>query len=138
MLDELGLVEMLPAHFEQYTDRCGIKVDFQPNGLENRLPAEIEITVFRIIQEALVNVARHARAGEVAVRLACRDGALHLEIEDDGCGFDYTSIDQLSSGISDMQDRAYLVGGVVAVDSSPGAGTCVSCDLPLTTGRPVP
>jgi signal transduction histidine kinase len=132
MLDDLGLVEMLLAHFEQYTDRCGIRVDFQHSGLENRLPPEIEITVFRIIQEALMNVARHAKAGEVTVRLACRGGALHLEIEDDGCGFDPAGIDQPSSGISDMQDRAYLVGGVVTVDSSPGAGTCVSCDLPLT------
>jgi signal transduction histidine kinase len=132
MLDDLGLVEMLPAHFEQYTDRCGIKVSFQHSGLEKRLPVEIEITVFRIIQEALVNVARHAGASEVTVRLVCQGGALHLEIEDDGCGFDPAGIDQPSSGISDMQDRAYLVGGVVTVDSSPGAGTCVSCELPIT------
>jgi signal transduction histidine kinase len=138
MLDELGLVEMLPAHFEQYTDRCGIKIDFQHKGLEKRLPAEIEITIFRIIQEALVNVARHANAGEVAVRLVCRGGAVYLEIEDDGRGFDPSGIDQPSSGISDMQDRAYLVGGVVTVDSSPGAGTRVSCQLPLTASGPAP
>jgi signal transduction histidine kinase len=132
MLDDLGLVEMLPAHFEQYTDRCGIKVDFRHTGLEKRLPPEIEITVFRIIQEALLNVARHAGVSEVSVRLACRGGALHLEIEDDGCGFDPARVDQPSSGISDMQDRAYLAGGMVTVDSSPGAGTCVSCQLPIT------
>jgi signal transduction histidine kinase len=132
MLDELGLVEMLPAHFEQYTDQCGIKVSFRHTGLEKRLPAEVEITAFRIIQEALVNVARHAEASGVTVRLVCQGGALHLEIEDDGCGFDPTGVAQMSSGISDMQDRAYLVGGGLTVDSSPGAGTCVSCRLPLT------
>jgi signal transduction histidine kinase len=134
MLDELGLVEMLPAHFEQYTDRCGIKVSFHHTGLEKRLPAEIEITAFRIIQEALVNVARHAATNEVTVRLACQGGVLHLQVQDEGRGFDPAGIDQPSSGISDMQDRAYLVGGLVTVDSSPGAGTCVSCELPLTTG----
>jgi len=132
MLDDLGLVEMLPAHFEQYTDRCGIKVSFQHAGLEKRLPVEIEITAFRIIQEALVNVARHAETSEVTVRLACQGGVLHLQIQDGGCGFDPAVIDQQSSGISDMQDRAYLVGGLVTVDSSPGAGTCVSGELPLT------
>lgn len=131
MLDDLGLVEMLPAHFEQYTDRCGVKVNFQHTGLEKRLPVEMEITAFRIIQEALVNVARHAEASEVTVRLACQSGVLYLQIQDDGCGFDSAKIGQQSSGISGMQDRAYLAGGLLTVDSSPGAGTCVGCELPI-------
>ncbi|MFW6102532.1 MAG: PAS domain-containing sensor histidine kinase [Chloroflexota bacterium] len=131
MLDELGLAEALGAHFEDYTDRCGIKVSFEYAELEKRLPSEIEITAFRIVQETLANVARHANASEVTVVLTCQGDVLRLEIRDNGCGFDPAEIGLRSSGISGMQDRAYLAGGTLTVDSSPGSGTGVSCELPV-------
>jgi signal transduction histidine kinase len=131
ILDDLGLEEALAAHFEEFSDRCGIKVGFQRAGLEGRLPAEIEVTVFRIVQAALVNVARHAKASKVTVLLARQENALRLEIQDDGCGFDPAKVELQSNGISGMEDRAHLAGGLLTVDSSPGAGTCVSCELPL-------
>jgi len=132
ILDDLGLAEALAAYFEEFTDRCGITVGFQHTGLEERLPAEIEITVFRIVQEALVNVARHAMASNVTVLLAGEGHVLSLQIQDDGCGFDPAEVEIQSSGVSGMEYRAQLAGGVLTVDSSPGAGTCVSCELPLS------
>jgi signal transduction histidine kinase len=131
IVDDLGLEEALAAHFEEFSERCGIKVDFQPTGWEGRLPPDIEITVFRIVQEALVNVARHAKASRVTVLLSRQGNVLRLEIQDDGCGFDPAKVELQSNGISGMEDRAHLAGGLLTVDSSPGAGTCVSCELPL-------
>lgn len=130
ILDDFGLMETLPTQFEEYTDRCGIKVSFQHTGLQKRFAVEIETTVFRIIQEGLTNVARHAEASEVTILLASQGDVLRLEIRDNGRGFDLAKINLHSSGISGMQDRAYLVGGVLTVDSSPGRGTCVSCEFP--------
>ncbi|MFO7772950.1 MAG: histidine kinase [Dehalococcoidia bacterium] len=133
VLDDLGLAEALAAHFEEYTERCGIEVCFTAKGLEKRLPAEIEITAFRIVQESLVNVLRHAKANKATVVLASKNDALRLQIRDDGCGFDPARTELHPHGISGMQDRAYLVGGTLTVDSSPGAGTCVSCELPIVS-----
>jgi len=121
-LNDLGLTDALDAHFEEYTDQCGIKVHFKPGGLNRRLPSEVEITVFRIVQEALVNVARHAKASEVSIQMACQDDRLRVQIRDNGCGFDPAEMESLSSGISGMQGRAYLMGGTLTVDSSPGVG----------------
>jgi len=132
MLTGLGLVDALDAHFEDYTNRCGVKVHFKPTKMKRRLSSEVEITAFRIVQEALVNVARHAKASEVNIHMTCQRGRLSVQIRDDGCGFDPAQTESLSSGISGMQGRAYLMDGTVTVDSSPGVGTCITCELPLT------
>lgn len=133
MLNDLGLTDALDAHFEEYTDQCGVKVHFKPGGLNKRLPSEVEITVFRIVQEALVNVARHAKASEVSIQMACQGDRLRVQIRDNGCGFDPAEMESLSSGISGMQGRAYLMGGTLTVDSSPGVGTCITCEIPVST-----
>lgn len=133
MLNDLGLTDALGAHFEEYTDRCGIKVHFEPMKMTKRLPLEVEITVFRIVQEALVNVARHAKASEVSIQMACQSDRLRVQIWDNGCGFDPAETESLSSGISGMQGRAYLLGGTLTVDSSPRVGTCITCEIPVST-----
>jgi len=131
MLDDVGLVDALSSYFEDYTAQTGVKVSFEHRGLETPMATDTEIAAFRIVQEALVNAARHAKTSHVTVRLECEHTTLRLEIEDRGCGFDPTEVDSRSSGISGMQYRAQLAGGELVVDSSPGAGTCVSCRLPL-------
>jgi signal transduction histidine kinase len=133
MLNDLGLTDALDARFEEYTDQCGVKVHFKPRGLKKRLPSEVEITVFCIVQEALVNVARHAKASAMSIQMACESDRLRVQIRDNGCGVDPAETESLSSGISGMQGRAYLMGGTLTVDSSPGVGTCITCEIPVST-----
>lgn len=100
------------------------------------LPAPVEIAVYRIVQEALTNTAKHADAGTVSVLLERRDHGVHLIVEDDGRGFDAREV--LSSGDVDrrlglhgMRERALLLGGSLTVESAPGRGTSVFADIPL-------
>jgi len=132
-MDDLGLVETLAVHFEEYEEQSGIKIHFKNEALEERLPAEIEITAFRIVQEALVNIFRHAKANKVEVALASGNSVLNLQIRDDGSGFDPSIAEFRPHGIRGMQDRAYQVGGRLTIDSSPGEGTCVYCELPTAS-----
>lgn len=132
ILDDLGLLEALELHFEEYSRHTGIKVKFTRQGLEERLPATVETTAYRIVQEALTNVARHANVNDVAVDIRHSPTKLTIQVSDRGCGFEPGQLGSMSSGISGMQDRAFLAGGELVVDSSPGEGTCVSCEIPLS------
>src|SRR5581483_12379798 len=97
-------------------------------GLAGRLPAEVETAAYRIVQESLTNVARHAGVPEAAVRAARAGDRLELEVVDRGRGFDPGDLaaGARSSGLSGMRERAALLGGTFAVDSAPGAGTRVA------------
>jgi signal transduction histidine kinase len=114
-----------------------LDVDFVTSDLnDERLPLEIETTLYRIAQEALVNIARHAEADHVTVHLKRRQGSVVLVVEDDGKGFDPQEV--LASrpkdkrlGLYGMEERASLVGGRLTVESQPGAGTIISVDIPL-------
>jgi PAS domain S-box-containing protein len=134
MLDDLGLLPALLWHLERYTAQTKIHVSFVQRGLDRRLhPPEVETAAYRIIQEALTNVARHAGVREVSVRL-CRDhDRLKLEVEDEGRGFDTAAVlnDDRSSGLSGMRERAVLLGGHLSVVSTPGIGSRVFADLPV-------
>jgi signal transduction histidine kinase len=99
------------------------------------MPARIEITAFRIIQEALTNVARHANAHEVSVEMWIEDGRLHLSIEDDGKGFDDANVSRSSSGLTGMHERAKLAGGELRLDSRVGGGTRLTAEIPLVGGE---
>jgi signal transduction histidine kinase len=131
ILDEYGLVEALEWYFTQYKERTGIKVNFKPDRSEREYPGIIETTAYRIIQESLTNVARYAEVDKATVVIWSDSEKLYIQVEDRGSGFDPHQIDIGSSGISGMQDRALAVGGALAVDSSPGKGTSVSCELPF-------
>jgi PAS domain S-box-containing protein len=131
ILDEFGLAEALRWYFEIYTRQTGIEVRFRQVKLDERYPSAIETTAYRIIQEALTNVARYAGVKTATVTVRGDSGKLYIQVHDRGCGFDPGQIDFTSSGISGMQDRALVVGGKLVVDSSPGRGTCVTCELPL-------
>jgi signal transduction histidine kinase len=139
VLDDLGLLAALRHLHKDYQDRFHIPVDFAVLGLEDgRLPSEMETALYRIVQEALTNIARHAQAETVSVLLEKRDASVMLIVEDDGRGFDVTSV--LGSrprgklGLYGMRERAALLGGTLTIESTRGTGTTIFVDVPLTKG----
>jgi two-component system sensor histidine kinase DegS len=131
LLEDAGLVMALESYFELLSSRGGLKVEFLHEGLVRRLPGVLEAVVFRIIQEALTNVSRHAGVKEVKVSILDSGDRLVLEITDKGIGFDIDTLGGGSLGISGMQERAELLGGMLSVDSIPGKGTVVKGEFPI-------
>lgn len=132
MLDYLGLLPTLQSFFERYTSQTNIQVNFNHAQIEGRFAPEIESATYRVVQEALTNVARHAKVDEVAVRLWVDEGKLHVQIEDQGVGFNAKSAlaSNDTSGLSGMRERVSLLNGQFIVESSPGAGTKLTASLP--------
>jgi signal transduction histidine kinase len=135
MLDDLGLLAALRWHFERYTNQVHIKVNFKHTGLEGRrLPLEIETAAYRIVQEALTNVARHARVDTVEVGVSADESAVHIRIQDLGTGFDPHSMSAgATAGLSGMRERA-IMRGWLKIKSAPGAGSLLTAELPLFFG----
>jgi len=133
MLDDLGLLPTLLWHIERYTSMTNVQVDFGHANLDRRFPPEIETAAYRIVQEALTNVARHAHVSEVRVRLWATDDKLNIQIEDAGAGFDVGAALAAggSAGLSGMRERAALLGGHLTIESTPGAGASLTAELPL-------
>jgi PAS domain S-box-containing protein len=133
MLDDMGLMPTLLWHFDRYTSQTGIHVNFQYEEYSRRIPLEIETAAYRIVQEALTNVARHAQVQEVFVGLVMQEETLWVEILDNGKGFDtIAEPDRPSSGLSGMRERAGLLGGYLLVESFLNQGTQVLAALPLS------
>ncbi len=140
-LDELGLVPALLALFERYTGQTGILVTFKHQGMARRFQPEVETAAYRIVQEALTNVARHAGVAEATVRIwATSDGLgsprLSVQIEDRGRGFDSKTTLRApqSGGLVGMQERLMLLSGQLTVESRPGGGTQIIAEIPLNEG----
>jgi signal transduction histidine kinase len=133
MLDDLGLLPALLWHFDRYQAQTGVVVAFRQTGLEGRFNATIETAVYRLIQEALTNVARHAGVAEVQVQVWCDAETIRVEVVDHGRGFDVAAQLQAhdSCGLLGMRERADLLGGRFALDSAPGQGTCLSAEFAL-------
>jgi signal transduction histidine kinase len=136
LLDDLGLGPALHWQAEDFTHRTGIPVEFPQEDLPQFLPDAHRTCVYRIVQEALHNCDRHARASRVRLSISLVRESLIVEIEDNGRGFDVApkgAPRRLSGlGLRGMSERAAMLGGIVNVDSSPGAGTHVTLLLPLT------
>jgi signal transduction histidine kinase len=136
-LDDFGLVAALQQYTKEYTSKFGIEADFQVIGLEGeRLTPPMEIALYRIIQEALTNVVKHAEAKRVSILMEARGTSIVAIVEDDGKGFDVQ--EKLSSrtserglGLYGMQERASLIGGVLTIESSHGVGTTIFIEVPL-------
>jgi signal transduction histidine kinase len=137
MLDDMGLLPALLWHFRRYTEQTGIAVDCKHRGLGERLPLEIETAAYRVVQEALTNVARHAGVATVDVRILATPEQLSVRVADTGRGFDPAAAlrSPRSSGLLGMQERVTLLGGALSITSEVGAGTQVLADLPLHTDR---
>jgi signal transduction histidine kinase len=136
MLDDLGLVSALRWEIDRYEQRMGQEVCFEADLAGQALRPEMEITLYRIIIEALTNVARHARASHVNVHLRLENRQVLAGVEDDGVGFDAASwfgspAERHSMGLVSMRERAGLLGGQFEVNSQPGRGTQVHVRLPI-------
>jgi signal transduction histidine kinase len=129
VLDRYGLTAALEWHIARYQQQTGIQVTLQHEGLAERLAPEVEVTAYRVVQEALTNVARHARSETVTVHLLI-DGSLSIAVRDDGQGFDLAAV-SITRGLGGMRERVALLGGTLEIESTPGAGTTITADLPV-------
>jgi signal transduction histidine kinase len=137
ILDDLGLVEALRSECASFSRREEIAVDYRPEKLPANLPRDIAICVYRVAQEALRNVARHAGATEVSVTLAVAESELVLRIQDQGAGFDMQSPrSQPGIGLASMAERVRLVDGEFSVTSAPARGTTIEVSVPLAGNDP--
>jgi signal transduction histidine kinase len=134
--DDLGLEPALRWYTSRQAALTGLKCEVQADPLERRLDPVIETTCFRVAQEALTNVARHARAHKVTVELRNGEGQLHLRVRDDGVGFQVTDVRAkamlgTSLGLLRMEERAVLAGGQLEFNSAPSQGAEVHAWFPL-------
>lgn len=139
-LDDLGLPKALLAYCSTWSERYGLTVDVQVIGGEGhdgrRLPMEIETVLYRVVQEALTNVLKHAEARNVSVVLERKDGVARLIVEDDGRGFDPDTPPRADArdgprlGLLGIRERVSLLGGTLTVESAPGAGTTLFVQVP--------
>jgi signal transduction histidine kinase len=129
-LDDFGLVAALERLTSSFAEHTGITVDLESQLEDARLPDEVETVLYRVVQEALTNVVKHAQAEHVSVLLHPRPGRVAVVIEDDGRGF--TDREEGSDGIGllGMEERVALVGGSLAVESSAGVGTTIAVEVP--------
>lgn len=137
MLDDLGLRPALEWHVDRFRQQTGIAVELDIALPEPRLPAVLETTVYRIVQEALTNIARHAGSATAVVTVAADDQALHVEVSDRGRGFDTAAAlaKHNSIGLAGLAERVHLAGGELELVSQPGQGTRIHAEFTL---RPAP
>ena len=134
LLDDLGLVAAVEWETQQFQKRTGIRCEFVSDQPELALPPEISTAVFRICQEALTNIARHAGATRVSILLERDAGDLLLSVADNGRGItDGEIAAQSSLGLLGMRERALLLGGQLSISGQPGKGTTITLQLPLPT-----
>jgi signal transduction histidine kinase len=138
LLDDLGLGPALRWYLERQGQRLGLQIELEDGLHDVRYPAPIETTCFRVAQEAVTNVVRHANAQAVRVALRRTGAELELVIRDDGVGFDVSAARNRASqgqsmGLLGMEERATLIGGRLVIASSPGSGTTVTAHFPVDT-----
>jgi signal transduction histidine kinase len=131
MLDDLGLTSALQRYIDDYQQRYAIKVDFVFNAMAERLPVEMETSIYRIIQESLTNVARHAQASTASVMIDRRRSSVRLIVEDNGVGLDLNAVSGKSLGLQGIRERAALFNGRLTIESQPGQGTSLFVELPV-------
>jgi signal transduction histidine kinase len=130
-LDHLGLVAALRQYAEAVSDQHSLVVQFETVGFHDRLPSDVESSIYRMVQEALTNVIRHARATRVDVLLEQRDNKLVVIVEDNGVGFNPTAVMQNGRlGLFGVRERAEMLGGRLVLESAAGAGTTLLVEVP--------
>ena len=131
-LDDFGLVSALERLTETFAEQTGLAVDFESALGSDRLPSDTETALFRIVQESLTNVVKHAQAQRVSISLTREGGFVTAVIEDDGTGFDAANTRDDAFGLSGMRERVALLDGGFEVESSPGVGTTIAVEVPAT------
>ena len=130
-LDDFGLIAAVEGLLERFTRQTGIEVEFVHAGVDGeRFHSEIEVAGYRIIQEALTNVARHAAVRHASVTVEASDGMLQVLVEDQGSGFEVSAV-RAGAGLGGMRERVAILGGELEIVSAPGSGTRVFAQLPL-------
>ena len=131
-LDDFGLVAALERLTTSFSEQTGIEIDFEASLADERLPEEVEIALYRIVQESLTNVVKHAHARHVSILLALREGrAVKVVIEDDGHGFDVAESANGGFGLMGMRERLALLGGRLQIESNGETGTTVAAEVPV-------
>jgi signal transduction histidine kinase len=130
-LDDFGLVPALERLAQTFSESSGITVELEARVGTERLPAEVETTVYRIVQEALTNVVKHAEATSVSIFLVRREGVLTVVLEDDGKGFEANDVRSDSLGLEGMRERVALHDGRLTVETAPSSGTTLRVEVPL-------
>jgi len=137
ILDDYGLESALARHIEEVSKNAGMQIDFQyssPDGLQ-RLPSRIEVPLFRIAQEAITNIIRHAQAHHASVVILRQIHEITMLIEDDGQGFDMAMVKEKGDqclGLMGMRERVNLLGGNFVIEAAPGEGTTIRVIIPLS------
>jgi signal transduction histidine kinase len=139
ILEDLGLTEALKSECERFSRTSPVRLEVNAEDFSASPPRDVALGLFRIAQESLRNIARHAGASRAEVSLRCLDGGLQLVVRDDGAGFDPARHrDRMSLGHAGMRQRAVLLGGRVDIDSGPGLGTTIRAWVPLKEERSEP
>lgn len=134
VLDDLGLAAALERHVNDCRRRTHLHIDLALSGLEERLPPQVETALYRIVQEALTNIIRHAHAQTASICVERRDHSVRAIIEDDGIGFDPQAVAQKDGhlGLYGIRERAELLGGKLIIESAPQQGCSLFVEIPLS------
>jgi two-component system sensor histidine kinase UhpB len=138
-IDDLGIFRAIEAYVAEWQERYGVCVDIQTFGRDNPLPPDVTTVLYRLVQEGLTNVLKHAEASNVSIVLEKKSEGLSLVLEDDGIGFDPENVERDVSGggrvpglgLSGMKERVALLGGTIAVESAAGKGSTIFVQIPL-------
>jgi signal transduction histidine kinase len=131
VLDDFGLVPALERLTQTFGAQTGLSVRFEPGLAEERLPTEVETALYRIVQESLTNIVKHAHATTISIVLVRKPGAVAAVIEDDGLGFDSSSTRDGGIGLVGMRERVGLLDGRLEIESLEGSGTTIVAEVPL-------
>ncbi len=139
-LDDLGLLPALRWYVKEYQKKCSIDVEFHATGFKERLPAEMETALYRIVQECLTTTAKHANANRVTITLKEETDRVYARITDDGEGFDYEALlktpgQERGLGLAGMNERAVLLDGTLNIHSTFERGTIIEVSIPLPSVR---
>lgn len=136
-LDDLGLIPTLERYIDKYIGQTGIIIDFIVMGSKRRLPNTYEVTIFRLVQEALNNIYKHAQATGGKVRIEFKNERINIMISDDGIGFNSGEVEEDKYGLISMKERCELLGGEIEIKSAPNKGTVIKIVLPLKESEAV-
>jgi signal transduction histidine kinase len=132
VLDDYGLVPALERLIDAFGEQSKVRVDFHSALGETRLPSEVETALYRVVQESLTNIVKHANATRISVTLARRETGVAAVIEDDGAGFEPRTVREGGVGLLGMRERLALIDGRLEIESRPGAGTTIVAEVPVS------
>jgi len=136
MLETLGLMHSLLWYFDRYSKKTNIRVCFRHTGLKRKFDPDTSTAAFRIIEEALTNIARHAATDEAKVSVWATQTALRIRVADRGKGFHPSALTAAAStGLLEMRERALMLGGKLKIQSTPGTGTLITVEIPLASDK---